>query len=67
MTESQTEPEFISVKEAARRLGIGRNTAYLRAADGSLPAYRIGRRLLIPRAAIDRMAAGTVPPGKTAS
>ncbi len=50
-------PEAVtmSVPEAGRRLGIGRNAAYDAAARGEIPMIRIGRRMLVPRAAFDRM------------
>jgi excisionase family DNA binding protein len=47
----------ISVPEAARLLGIARMTAYAAVRDGTLPALRIGRRLVIPRVALDRLLA----------
>jgi excisionase family DNA binding protein len=45
----------IRVEEAAELLGISRGAAYARANDGSLPTIRLGKRLLVPRAALDRM------------
>ena len=48
----------MTVEEAARELGIGRNAAYDAARTGQLPSIRIGKRILIPRAALDRMLAG---------
>lgn len=45
----------ISVEEAAKILGIGRNTAYEAARSGELPTIRVGRRILVPYAAIERM------------
>jgi excisionase family DNA binding protein len=43
------------VEEAARVLGIGRSAAYLAAQRGDLPVIRIGRRYVVPRAALERM------------
>jgi len=40
----------LSVEEAARLLGIGRNLCYERVKTGEIPAIKIGRRLLVPRA-----------------
>jgi excisionase family DNA binding protein len=51
----------MSVEEAAVALGIGRTTAYLAIRRGELPCLRIGRRVVVPRAAIDRLLAGTNP------
>jgi excisionase family DNA binding protein len=45
----------ISVEEAARILGISRGTAYAHAHDGSLPTIRLGRRLLVPKAGLEKM------------
>ncbi len=47
--------ETTSVEEAARRLGIGRSTAYLAAKRGQLPTLRLGRRVVVPTAALDRL------------
>ena len=57
-------PEVMSVEQAARYLGIGRNTAYEAIRRGELPATRIGRRLVVVRAALERrltQAAATTP------
>lgn len=51
----------ISVEEAGRLLGIGRDLAYSQARTGSIggiPVLRIGRRLLVPRAALERALRG---------
>jgi excisionase family DNA binding protein len=53
-----TEPLTISVPEAGRRLGIGRNAAYDAARRGELPVLRLGRRLVVPLAALDRKLGG---------
>ena len=45
--------------EAAALLGINRNTAYEAAARGELPVIKIGKRLLVPRARLEAMLAGT--------
>jgi len=43
-------------------LRIGRTLAYDWAKSGKLPTIRIGRRLLIPRAAVDKLIAEGTPP-----
>ena len=43
-----------TVKEAASVVGIGRTAAYEAVRTGALPSIRIGRRILIPKAALDR-------------
>jgi excisionase family DNA binding protein len=45
----------LTVNEAAKRLGIGRNQAYEAIKRGEIPAIRIGKRLLVPEAMLDRM------------
>jgi excisionase family DNA binding protein len=45
----------LGVPEAARMLGILRNFGYELVKRGELPVIRFGKRLLIPRAALDRM------------
>ena len=49
--------QTLTVEEAAAVLGIGRNSAYQAVASGQLPVIRIGRRLLLPRAALERLLA----------
>lgn len=45
----------LTIEEAASALGIGRSSAYEAARRGDIPAVRIGKRLLVPRAALERM------------
>jgi excisionase family DNA binding protein len=48
----------LTVNETAERLGIGRNQAYEAVRNGQIPAIRIGKRLLVPEAALERLLAG---------
>ncbi|MEA2514137.1 MAG: Helix-turn-helix domain [Thermomicrobiales bacterium] len=48
----------MSVEEAAAYLGIGRSAAYEACRVGTLPVIRLGRRILVARAALDRILAG---------
>jgi excisionase family DNA binding protein len=48
----------MSVEEAAAYLGIGRSAAYGACREGRIPVIRLGRRILVARAALDRMLAG---------
>jgi excisionase family DNA binding protein len=50
-----TERLTYTVLEAARLLGISRGAAYEGVASGEIPSIRIGRRLLVPRAAFNRL------------
>jgi excisionase family DNA binding protein len=44
-----------TVPEAARILGISRNGGYEAAKRGEIPTIRIGRRILVPKAALERL------------
>jgi excisionase family DNA binding protein len=48
----------LSIHQAAAMLGIGRNQAYEAARRGELPIIKIGRRILVPRAQLERMLKG---------
>ena len=45
----------LTVTEAGHRLGISRSLAYRAIHDGEIPSVRIGRRLLVPKLALERM------------
>ena len=45
----------ISLVEAGKVLGIGRTTAYELARRGTLPVLRLGRKLVVPKVALERM------------
>jgi excisionase family DNA binding protein len=45
----------ITVPEAAEILGISRNFGYELVKRGELPVIRFGKRLLIPKVALDKM------------
>lgn len=47
----------ITVEEAARILGISRGSAYEAVRRGDIPTIRIGKRLIVPVAALERMLA----------
>ena len=47
--------ETLTVEEAAKVLGVGRNTAYEAVRRGEIPSIRVGRRLVVPKAALERM------------
>jgi excisionase family DNA binding protein len=48
----------VTVKEAARLLGVSLRSAYVLANNGSIPVLRLGRRLVVPRAALERLLGG---------
>ena len=68
-----SEPQTLTVEEAARVLRIGRTTAYAlarewRATGGrsGLPVLELGRTLRVPRAALERLLEGQVHSGAPA-
>lgn len=48
---------FLTLDEAARQLRIGRTSLYGMLDRGELPSVKVGRRRLVPRAAIDALEA----------
>ena len=57
---AKSERRVVTVGEAAAILQISRGAAYQAAKTKELPTIRIGRRLLVPVAALERMlASGT--------
>lgn len=55
---SQLQRETLTIPETAKVLGIGVKTAYEAARSGQLPVVKLGRRLVVPRAGLDRMLTG---------
>jgi excisionase family DNA binding protein len=45
----------LSVPDAGRRLGLGRNLSYAAARRGELPVLKFGRKLRVPLAALERL------------
>ena len=52
---TKTPASTMSITEAADTLGIGRTLAYELARTGELPTIRLGRRLVVPRRALERL------------
>jgi excisionase family DNA binding protein len=50
-----SERPVLSVDEAAELLGLNRNSVYEAAKRGELPTIRVGRRVLISRAGLQRL------------
>ncbi len=48
----------LTVPEVAKVLGISRNSAYVLAKQGTIPTLRLGRRIVVPRPALERMLRG---------
>lgn len=55
MRERLAEQRTYSVTEAARILGISRNSAYEGVRRGEIPVIRVGGRILVPAAALNRL------------
>ena len=51
----ETERLTYSVPEVAKLLGLSRNSAYSACLTGQIPHLKIGKRLLIPKASLERM------------
>jgi excisionase family DNA binding protein len=49
--------DTLTVPEVAKILGLSKPAAYAAANDGTLPAIRIGKRLIVPRVALERLLA----------
>ena len=57
MTTAEDDRLVLTVTEAAQLLKIGRSCAYEAVRNGQLPVIRMGRRILVPRAALERLLA----------
>lgn len=51
----------MTVEEAAVALGISRASAYEAVGRGEIPCIRIGRRILIPKVALEKLLEGASP------
>jgi excisionase family DNA binding protein len=49
-------PLLVSVPEAARLLGVGTTFGWAMVRNGEIPSVRLGRRVLVPRAALEQLA-----------
>jgi excisionase family DNA binding protein len=62
MEPEQQPPDFLSINEAARRLGVNPKTARKLVETGELPAVRLGERLIrIPTDAVSRVGVPMAP------
>jgi excisionase family DNA binding protein len=57
--EAETPRVTITLIEAAKRLGIGRNQAYEAAHRGEIPTLKLGGRYLVPLPAFELMLRGS--------
>ncbi|NWF77300.1 MAG: helix-turn-helix domain-containing protein [Chloroflexi bacterium] len=49
------EPLALSVTAAAKLLGLSRASAYEAVRTGQIPSLRFGKRIVVPRAALNKM------------
>jgi excisionase family DNA binding protein len=55
-------PDWVTIAAAAERLGLSTKSVRRRIADGTLPAYRIGPRLIrLDSADVDRLLPRRIP------
>jgi excisionase family DNA binding protein len=64
-----TDQLSLTVDETRRKLGLSRGLIYQAIHEGQIPSIRIGKRILIPRAALEKLLAnpGTlnIPHGRS--
>jgi len=53
----------LTVTEVAGMLGLSRNSTYEGIRRGEIPHLRVGKRILVPRRAIEKMLDGAKPNG----
>jgi excisionase family DNA binding protein len=58
--EQDVERRTITITEAAKALGVSRNKAYEAAKRGEIPTIKLGKRILVPVAALERLLAGAM-------
>ena len=58
------ERQVLTVVEAGKVLGIGRSAAYEAARRGDIPTLRIGRRVVVPAKALERLLEGGMAVGQ---
>jgi excisionase family DNA binding protein len=57
MLQDKDEKLVLSVEEARRILGLSRGLTYEAIRNGEIPSIRIGHRILVPKAALERLLA----------
>jgi len=55
MTTDGSERLVFTVEEARRQLGLSKGSMYEAVRSGQIPSIRVGRRILIPRATLQRL------------
>ena len=57
----EQQQKAVSVKQASRILGVSAHTVRGAVYRGEIPSFRVGRRVLIPVAVLDRLLSGNSP------
>ena len=55
MSTTEEPRRVMTVPEAGKKLGLGRNAAYAAAARGDIPVIRFGKSLRVPIVAFERL------------
>jgi len=53
--EIETKTMVLTVAEAAKLLRLSKNSVYAAVKTGDIPSIKIGKRVLIPRAALEKL------------
>lgn len=59
MQKQEMEPLVLTVEQARKLLGLSRSLIYQAINSGQIPSIRIGRRILIPTAQLERLINGS--------
>ena len=59
MSQENTNALVLTVEEVRKQLRLSRGLMYEAIHTGQIPSIKIGRRILIPRVALDHLLAGT--------
>jgi len=62
----EMEQEVLGVEEAGKRLSLNRTAAYNAVRRGQIPAIRLGRKLVVPVKALERMLETGLPASEVA-
>ena len=62
----EMEQEVLGVEEAGKRLSLNRTAAYNAVRRGQIPAIRLGRKLVAPVKALERMLETGLPASEVA-
>lgn len=60
-------PAFLTVEQVAKRLYVGRSTAYNMVNSGEIPSIRFGRLIRVPVSALDQYLSNKLQPGLQAN